>query len=634
MSDLLHPWALKPLTLRNRIWMAPVKTAFGTPDGAVTERHLHFYRAIARGGAALILLEPVPVRWEGREHPKQLSVTHPSSAEELGRIVRVIHENGALAGLNLNHAGRAANPKASGMEVLAPSDCACPAKGTRARAMTETEIEEVIEAYGRAAAVAEAAGFDWIEVQAGHGYLLQQFLDPAVNRREDAYGGDPLLFPRRVLERVRRATSLPFGLRVTLSDPSDGGERERLAALLDHARNLGASAVHAGMGDACTAPPWYYHHGALPWAPQEGALRAIRALTPLPLVAAGRLGDFQRASRILAEGLADGIALGRPLVADPELPAKWQAGAFEKVVACGSCLQGCLAKVARGEGISCIVNPSVGKPPLEPAATRRRTLVAGAGPAGLSAALTLWRRGHGVIVAEAESGPGGTFRAAPRSPGKESMERPLAGLLAQVRSHEIPVLYNQVVDEAFLEKVHPEVLVWAVGAEAVKPPIPGLDAVPCLTSKEYYLQGQELPGHRVLVVGGGLVGVEAAEKLALEGREVVVVEMLPEMGRGMEGVGKALLFKRLSAMPKVSLLTSTTIRRIGAEALEVETPEGPKSLPPVDSVLLAAGLRAAPLPDFVRRLVPEVHVVGDAKAPRDVESAVQDGYEAGLAVGG
>jgi 2,4-dienoyl-CoA reductase-like NADH-dependent reductase (Old Yellow Enzyme family)/thioredoxin reductase len=632
MTNLLRPWTLDSVSLRNRIWMAPVKTAFGTPEGRVTERHLHFYRRIARGGVGLVLVEPVPVRWDGREHPKQLAVTLPDSASELAKIVAVIHEGGAMAGLNLNHAGRAANPKASGTAHVAPSACACPAKGTQARELAPEEIETIVGDFGRAAAVAEAAGFDWVELQAGHGYLVQQFLDPEVNHRQDAYGLDPLLFARRVLEVARAACRRPIGLRVTLRNPADDQEKERVAALLELARTSGFVAAHVGMGDACTSPPWYYHHGSLPEAPQEQVLRAFRSLTSLPLVAAGRMGDFPRASRMIEERLADAVALGRPLVADPDLPAKWQAGAFEAVVSCGSCLQGCLAKVAKGEGISCIVNPAVGKPPSLPAEQKRSVLVAGAGPAGLSAALALRERGHGVIVAEAGAEPGGTFRAAPLSPGKESMKRPLQGLLRAVERAEISVRYNQRVDEAFLRKVQPEILVWAVGAEAVRPPIAGLDTLPALTSKEYYLDGRELPGRRVLVLGGGLVGLEAAEKLALEGRDVVVVEMLPGMGGTMEAVGKALLFKRLAGLSRVTLLTSTTVRRIGKDALEVQTPDGTMSLPPVDAVLLAAGLRAAPLPEAFKALVPEVHLVGDAKAPRDVESAVREGYEVGMAV--
>jgi 2,4-dienoyl-CoA reductase-like NADH-dependent reductase (Old Yellow Enzyme family)/thioredoxin reductase len=627
MTKLLNSWTLDSVTLRNRIWMAPVKTAFGTLEGRVTERHLHFYRRIARGGAGLVIIEPVPVRWDGREHPKQLAVTHPDSASDLAIIAAVIHAEGGKAGLNLNHAGRAANPKASGTEPVAPSACACPAKRTQARELKLEEIESIAKAFGQAAVVAEAAGFDWLEVQAGHGYLLQQFTDPQVNRRTDSYGQDPLLFAKSVLDGVRSACRLPLSLRVTLGDLADRQEKDRLAALLALASAKGFAAVHAGMGDACTNPPWYYHHGALPEAPQEEALRVIGSLTSLPLVAAGRMGDFKRATQIVEAGIADGIALGRPLVADPELPAKWQAGEFDAVVSCGSCLQGCLAKVATGEGLSCIVNPTVGKPPLTPARKGRRTLVAGAGPAGLSTALALWQRGHGVIVAEAGPEAGGTFRAAPLSPGKDSMSLPVRGLLRAVERAHIPTVYNQSVDEAFLRKIHPEVLVWAVGAQAVRPPIEGLGTVPTLTSKEYYLDGRDLPGQRVLIIGGGFVGLEAAEKLAVEGREVVVVEMLREMGGAMESVSKAMLFKRLKDYPKVILLTSTTVLHIDKETLVLKTPEAVRAMAPVDSVLLATGLRPEPIPEDLRALVPEVHVVGDAKVPRDVESAVQDGYE-------
>ena len=597
MEDLLKPWSLAGLTLRNRLLMAPVKTAFGTLEGRVTERHLHFYRAVARGGAGLVFLEPVPVTWEGREHPKQLAVTHAESAEDLRRITAVIHEHGAKAALNLNHAGRAANPRASGLEPVAPSACECPAKGTKARALSLAGIEETVQAFGQAAGVAEAAGFDLVEVQAGHGYLIQQFLDPAVNHRNDPYGADPQRFALEVLGAVRAACRLPLGVRVTVSDPADREETHRLEGFLRGAESAGVVLVHVGMGDACLSPAWYYHHGSLPMAPQEAALRLVRSLTSLPLAVAGRMGDLARARRFVGEAMADAVALGRPLVADPELPAKWKAGAESEVVGCGYCLQGCLAKVATGEGLSCIVNPAVGKGPLARAKKGKRVLVAGAGPAGLSAALTLWERGHGVIVAEAGRQTGGTFVAAPRSPGKESMRRPLEGLLAAVTRARIPVMTDRVVDRAFLEKVHPEVLVWAVGGEVVKPTIPGLDRVPCVTSQEYYVEERPLPGRRVLIVGGGLVGLEAAERLALQGREVVVVEMLAEMAANMEPVGRALLLRRLEESPKVTLLVSSTVVAIGRDALVLQTPAGERRLAPVEAVLLAAGLRARRLPD-------------------------------------
>ncbi len=632
MEWLMKPWVLGGMTLRNRLVMAPVKTAYGTPDGRVTERHLHFYRAVAEGGVGLVILEPVSVTAEGREHPKQLAVHHSYSVKGLSKITAAIHERGAKACLNLNHAGRAANPKATGVAPVSPSAIHCPAKGTRARRLTEGEIAIIVRAYGRAARKAMDAGFDALEIQAGHGYLIQQFLLPDTNRRKDAYGEDPLRFARAVLQTVRAATPVPFFVRVTRPLDASPLVDERLKALVALAEEMGAIALHVGMGDACTSPPWYYHHGSLPEKPQEEALRFFGAASRLPLIAAGRMGDVERVNGLLQKGLVDAVALGRPLVADPALPAKWQRGAYGEVVACGCCLQGCLRNVASGEGLSCIVNPSVGKAPITQADNKRRVLVAGAGPAGLSAALTLWKRGHGVIVAEACGQPGGTFRAAPLSPGKEAMERPLRGLLRLVEREGIPVMRNQPVDEAFLKKVHPEVLIWAAGSVQHLPSIEGLDHIPRLSSLEFYLEGRRLPGKNVMVLGGGMVGVEAAEKLAAEGHIVTVVEILPDLARDMEMVGRALTLKRLKENPSVTTLLNTTVARFEKDTVVLNTPEGEKRLPAFDWAFIATGLKSRQLPEPFRALVPEIRVIGDARHPQDVEAATREGYEAGLQV--
>ena len=632
MDWLMQPWLLGGMTLRNRLIMAPVKTAYGTPEGRVTERHLHFYRAVADGGVGLVILEPVSVTSEGREHPKQLAIHHSYSVKELSKITAVLHEGGAKACLNLNHAGRAANPKATGVSPVAPSSGPCPEKGTQARELSEKEIAAIVRGYDQAARKAEESGFDALEIQAGHGYLLHQFLLPDTNRREDAYGEDPLRFAREVLQTVRAVTSLPFSVRVTRPLDANSLVDERLKALVALAEDIGATALHVGMGDSCTSPPWYYHHGSLPEKPQEEALRFFGASSRLPLIAAGRMGDIQRVRKLLEQGLLDAVALGRPLVADPALPAKWQRGAYDDVVACGSCLQGCLHKVARGEGLSCIVNPSVGKAPVTPAVRKRRVLVAGAGPAGLSAALTLWKRGHGVIIAEACGETGGTFRAAPLSPGKEAMGKPLRGLQRLVERENIPVMRNQPVDEAFLEKVHPEVLIWAAGSVQLVPPIGGIENTPRLTSLEFYVEGRRLPGKRVMVLGGGMVGVEAAEKLALEGCEVAVVEMLPDLAKDMEMVSRTLTLNRLKENPSITVLLNTTVTRFEKDTAVLKTPEGEKRLPAFDWTLIATGLRPRPMPEMFKTLVPEILVIGDAKQPRDIEAATKDGYETGLQV--
>jgi 2,4-dienoyl-CoA reductase-like NADH-dependent reductase (Old Yellow Enzyme family)/thioredoxin reductase len=632
MDWLFKPWVLGGMTLRNRLVMAPVKTAYGTPEGRVTGRHLHFYHAVAKGGVGLAILEPVSVTQEGREHPRQLAIHHSHSVKELSKITAVLHELGAKACLNLNHAGRAANPKVTGVSPVAPSSGPCPAKGTQARELSEKEISAIVRGYDQAACKAEEARFDALEIQAGHGYLLQQFLLPDTNKRKDAYGEDPLRFAREVFQAVRAVTTLPFFVRVTRPLEANPLVDERLKALVALAEEMGAVALYVGMGDACTAPPWYYHHGSLPEKPQEEALRFFGSASRLPLIAAGRMGNMDRVRKFLEQGLLDAVALGRPLVADPTLPAKWQRGAYDDVVACGSCLQGCLRNVAKGEGLSCIVNPCVGKAPITPAVRKRRVLVVGAGPAGLSAALTLWKRGHGVIIAEACGETGGTFRAAPLSPGKEAMERPLRGLRRIVERENIPVMLNQTVDEAFLKKVHPEVLLWAAGSLQHVPPIEGIESIPKLTSLEYYLDRRSFPGRRVMVLGGGMVGVEAAEKLAMEGRNVTLVEMLPDLATDMEMVSRTLTLKRLKGNPSITVLLNTTVTRFEGAEVVLKTEAGESRLPAFDWVLIATGLSPRTLPEAFKDLVPECHVIGDARQPQDVEAATQAGYEAGLQV--
>jgi pyruvate/2-oxoglutarate dehydrogenase complex dihydrolipoamide dehydrogenase (E3) component len=212
------------------------------------------------------------------------------------------------------------------------------------------------------------------------------------------------------------------------------------------------------------------------------------------------------------------------------------------------------------------------------------------------------------------------------------MERPLRGRRRLVERENIPVMLNQPVDEAFLEKVHPEVLIWAAGSVQLVPPIAGLEHTPRLTSLEFYVEGRRLPGKRVMVLGGGMVGVEAAEKLALEGCEVAVVEMLPDLAKDMEMVSRTLTLNRLKGNASITVLLNTTVSGFGDTEVVLKAEKGELRLPAFDWVLIATGLRPRPLPEAFKTLVPEILVIGDAKQPRDIEAATKDGYETGLQV--
>lgn len=267
------------------------------------------------------------------------------------------------------------------------------------------------------------------------------------------------------------------------------------------------------MGSACFSPPWYFQHGSLPEKPRIDALAWIRKQTSLPLIAAGRLGRKEKAVEIVNDGLADLVALGRPLLADPDLVHKWRTDKDDTVMACGYCLQGCLHRLKNGQPLGCNLNPGLGAPQPVPAAKPMKVLIAGGGPAGMSAALYMQKRGHQVVLAEQTDRLGGQFNLAWQAPGKKSMREGLRAMEKVVGDSGVLLKLNQSVDGAFVQDVNPDLLVWAAGAVQNIPEIDGLDNQHAMTAIEYFKGEKEVIGPRVLVIGAGRTGIEIAEKL-------------------------------------------------------------------------------------------------------------------------
>ncbi|MDZ7579236.1 MAG: hypothetical protein U5R30_01035 [Deltaproteobacteria bacterium] len=313
-----------------------------------------------RNGPAVIILEPVSVTPEGREHPKQLCVHLSESVAELKKIVNVIHAEKRLACLHLNHAGAAANPMVTGTAPKAPSAVTCPTSEKTSQPLTGEEIDTIITGYTSAARKAKEAGFDLLEIQAGHGYLVSQFLNRKINNRSDRFGEDRLAFAEEVFAAVKEgASDIPLIVRVSGSEmsPEFGIDREDLLPFIQMAEKMRYCCHPRGNGKLLFQSTLVFSPLQSAGKTQMDALAWIRKQTNHPVIAAGRMGRINRVETILQENLADLVALGRPLITDPDLIEKWQNRQYDEVNYCGYCLQGCLRGLKNGEPLGCNLKP-------------------------------------------------------------------------------------------------------------------------------------------------------------------------------------------------------------------------------------------------------------------------------------
>ncbi|MEA3544421.1 MAG: FAD-dependent oxidoreductase [Thermodesulfobacteriota bacterium] len=620
------------LQLKNRFIMAPVKSAYGNPKGEVTPRHLTYYNNLSRGGMSMIILEPVAVSQSGKEHPKQLAVHLPDSQLQLNKIVDVLHKNDTFACLNINHAGRAANPKATGMAPEAPSAVTCPATDQTPVILQKQEIEGILEGYRQAIRVAIASGFDAIEIQTGHGYLIQQFLSSRTNQREDEYGRDKTLFIKQVFDIVRtERNNLTVLVRISGHEFVENGfGPAENGIILQLAKDYGFDAIHCGFGNACDTPPWYYSHMALPEQKQLEVVTAIRKQTELPLIVAGRMGDVEKLEQYDRENLADCVALGRPLVADPNFVNKLLNQQAEDITFCGYCLQGCLANVKNGSGLGCIVNPSIDKESVQTTVTKNIAVIGG-GPAGMAAATQLSIMGHKVTLYEKNPTLGGQFEMAYQAPHKGSMLRPLNSLIKRTEANVTEIKLATTADAASISNFDHYVV--ATGSRQRIPEIKGLEDQYSITSLEFFEKAKPVKGKRILIIGAGMVGIEAAEILAENDYEVVMTKRTNEIANDMEMITKKLMLKRLKQKSNLTISPNTTLMEFTTSGVTYQKEGNAGEWTPFDTVIIASGME--PENNLYQQLQAagkSARIIGDAEDPADIYAATQKGYLAATEV--
>lgn len=638
LSNLFSPFAIKSLKTSCRIVMPPMATNYATKEGLVTDQQIAYYLARARGGVGYITVEHTGILDQGKASPFMLMLSSDRHTESFRRLIQAVHAAGRPIVLQINHAGRQTASAITGWPIVGPSPIACPTRSEVPQELSPSQIAELVQAFAAAAGRAQAAGADGVEVHMAHGYLLCSFLSPFSNQRRDEYGGsleNRARFAVEVLRAVRRAVGPDFPVLCRLSGDEyvPGGlvidDTRRIARILEAE---GADALHVS---ACNAASGYLNHP--PYYVEEGVFlplaQAVKQEVSIPVIAVGRIRRPQMAQQALAEGKADLISMGRALLADPNLPHKVRAGRLEDIIPCVSC-NNCIKTLRAGQ-VRCTVNPETGNEDrlrVTHAAQSKKVWVVGGGPGGLKAAEVAARRGHQVTLLDKGAHLGGRMRLAAMPPHKEVFSDFLAYLRRRVEEAGVQVRRGVEVSAEMLAAAKPEAVILATGAQPAQPAIPGLETSNALNVDQVLSGPVEQIGTKVLVVGGGGVGAETADYLSELGRQVTLVEMLPEVAADLVGHLKHYLTLRLQNKG-VTLLTKTKLKELGPGWALVEDSAGQRRLEGFDALVLALGARPDDrLAQAAAGLGLPVTVIGDARQARGIMEALVEAQEAALQI--
>ena len=662
---LFSPIRINSVEIKNRIAYPSLGLLYSY-DSKLNDRYYNYFAERARGGAGLVTVGPVGVDFLG-SGLLGLSLANDDAIASFEKLSGIIHKGGAKAWVQLFHAGAYSHPMLiDGKEPIAPSPIFSAYSRVTPREMTIEDIHTVQNAFVLAALRAKTAGFDGVEVIASAGYLITQFLSPLRNQRTDDYGGsfeNRTRFPRELIEMMRAALGpdFPITIRMAGNDFVPGStsdaETPKIAVVYEHA---GVDAINITGG---------WHESRVPQLPMELPRSAyaylalnIKQAVSIPVMASNRIADPQTAERILTDGYADMVNLGRVLIADPEWPLKAFEGRDNEIRPCVACSQGCTDQVFSGQPVFCIGNPRAGfegERRIEKAAVPRRVMVVGAGPGGLEAAVTAATAGHKVEIYEKSADIGGQLWMAGAPPHKREILEFIRYYTAMIHKFQIPLHLNSTVDMNMIRQKQPDFVLIAEGAEALIPPIPGAMDPDVLNAWDVLRNNPPL-GKRVAIIGGGAVGLETALFVAAKGTispeilyflftyeaesverlrglmfrgasRVTVFEMLPKAGKDVGKSTRWILTDNLKRYG-IKVNTSTKVSSICQGTITCER-DGISSQEVFDTVILASGSRPLQqLSNEIATLGIPYATVGDCIRPGKINDAIHGGFLAALRI--
>ena len=624
------PVALGPLTLRNRI-VFPAHLTNAAVGGMPTAAHAAYYAARAAGGVALVITEEHSAGEHDRPYEKLIRGTDPAIVGGLRRITDAVHAHGAVVLAQVGHNGGQSSSRYSGVALTAPSPVPDPMFREVPRAMTGRDLDDLVAGFVRTAEHVVAGGYDGLEVQASQASVIRQFLSPSTNHRDDAHGDDPARLLVEILAALRAVLGpgRVLGVRLQGDEGIAGGLTAADAAAVARRVEDLVDYVNTAVGVATVTLPLIEPPMGVPAGYAAAVPTAVRATlrTGIPVIGVGRFTEAAQVAATLAAGACDLVGVVRGQIADPAFARAVLTGG--RLRRCLGCNQECIAAIGRNRRLGCVVNPRAGREgeALPAPGMRRRVLVAGGGPAGLSAAVTAARRGHDVHLVEATARLGGQVAWAATAPGRGELGHLVADLTAELDALGVPVSLGVAVDDALVAAHAPDVVVDATGSAAAPPT--WADAA--VLDVEDVLRGGARPRGRVLVVdeAGGHAAPSAAEVLARAGATVTTVTSAlvaaGDLGPTLEGPRWA---RRAAALGIVEEVETVVLGARAGTVRLLHHLTGTEETRIVDAVV-ACGPRAARATVTAR--VPVVRV-GDAVAPRGLDAAVREGHDTAVAL--
>ena len=653
-SVLFSPLKVGSLTLKNRVAMAPMSMHYEVADGTVPKRLADIFVRRAEGGTGCVTIDAVTID----SRYQYMGYTTAMDSDDLipgfRDFAKRVENAGSTLIPQIIHPGPESICGYRGIAPMGPS-VNTNANAHVSRQISVDEIHNVIKQFGEAARRVEEAGCGGISLHCAHAYMLPgAFLSSLRNKRMDEYGGcldNRARFVIEMIEEVRRNVSpdFPIILRISGSERKTGGNTlEDMLYLAPKFQAAGVNMLEVSGGTQYEGMEYIIPSQNKGVGVNIFEASEIKKVVDIPVFAVGKINDIRFGAEVVERGLVDGISIGRPLLADPDLCNKALEDDFEGIVPCASCGGSCISRSMEHPECRCHINPKLGFEydyPEVPAEKSKKVLVVGAGPGGMMAAVTAAERGHDVTLWEKDNRIGGQINLAVVAPGKQEMTKWMVHLNYRARKAGVKMVFGKEANIDAIKEFAPEALIVATGATPLVPPIKGTKDYPVLTAHDFLRGKIVIPRGRVCVLGGGAVACETAETLLENARpkafvrgydssigdmEVTLVEMMPQVLGPVSDPNRVPMLRKLKALG-VDINVNSKIMEVTDHAVKIaRTDEADREewLEGFDYVLFGLGARSFdPISEKAKEFVTEVYAIGDAVRARQASFAFWEGFD-------